>query len=132
MTDLLFVYGTLMQQAANPFSEHLRQHSRYIGRGSFPGQLYLVSWYPGAVSDPAALTNVCGEVFQLLQPDLTLPLLDEYEDTAGDTGEFVRKPVTVSVVGQQKRCWVYLYNFSVEKLVHIPTGDFRPYLKGEL
>ena len=131
MTDLLFVYGTLMEQTANPFSEYLRQHSRNIGRGSFPGQLYLVSWYPGAVSDPAAPTNVRGEVFQLLQPDLTLPLLDEYEDTAGDTGEFVRKPVTVSVVGQQKRCWVYLYNFSVEKLVHISTGDFRPYLKGE-
>ena len=126
--NLLFVYGTLIQNAGNPFAYHLRQHSQFVGRAHFAGRLYRIDWYPGAIADQAATTQVHGDVFHLHQPDSTLALLDEYEDTAGESGEFVRAIVPVTILGQKTDCWVYLYNYPTANLVQIESGDFRSYI----
>lgn len=128
INDRLFVYGTLMQEASNSYAAHLHTHSTFIGRGHFTGRLFRVGWYPGAVHDPAATGHVLGEVYQLRQPAATLVLLDEYEDTAGESGEFIRAIVPVTVLGQNVDCWVYLYNHPTVNLVQVESGDFRPFL----
>lgn len=128
MTKLLFVYGTLMQAASNSYAVHLHNHSTFVGRAYFPGRLFRVGWYPGAIYEPAASSQVHGEAFLLHQPDETLALLDVYEDTAGETGEFVRAIIPVTILGQNIDCWVYLYNHLTANLVQIESGDFRPFL----
>lgn len=128
ITNLLFVYGTLMQAAANPYAVHLHANSTFVGRAYFTGRLFRVGWYPGAVYDSAAATLVHGEVYALQQPAETLSLLDEYEGLDGDVGEYLRVIVPVSVLGQTVDCWVYVYNYPTANLVQLASGDFREYL----
>ncbi|MCY7357467.1 MAG: gamma-glutamylcyclotransferase [Rudanella sp.] len=124
-TDFLFVYGTLMQQFANPYARQLRQQSRFVDCGHLPGQLFRVSWFPGAVPDPTATTFIHGEIYQLHNPTEALPVLDEYEDTAVDgSGIYIRKALSVHVGSESLMCWIYTYNASTANLVLIEGGRF--------
>ena len=125
VTDLLFVYGTLMQGFTNPYARQLRRESRFVGLGHLPGHLYRVSWFPGAVPDPTAITLIHGEVYQLHNPTETLRVLDEYEDTAADgSGIYIRKALPVHVGDESLTCWIYTYNASTANLVPIEGGRF--------
>lgn len=122
-TDLLFVYGTLMQGFTNPYARQLHQQSRFVGTGHLPGKLYRISWFPGAVPAPTAKSLIHGEVYQLLNPTETLLKLDEYEDVAADgSGIYVRRALPVLVADQILTCWIYTYNASTAKLVPIESG----------
>jgi len=123
VTDLLFVYGTLMQGFLNPYARQLHQQSRFVGFGHLPGKLYRISWFPGAVPDPKATSRIYGEVYQLQTPTETLPVLDEYEDLAADgSGIYIRRALPVLVADQLLTCWIYTYNASTAKLVPIVSG----------
>ncbi len=123
ITDLLFVYGTLMQGFHNPYARQLRQQSRFIGFGHLPGLLYRIDWFPGAVPDAAATSLIHGEVYQLKTPTETLRILDEYEDVAADgSGIYIRKALPVQVGEESLMCWIYTYNTSTESLVPIEGG----------
>lgn len=125
ITDLLFVYGTLMQGYTNPYAQQLHRESRFVGCGHMPGQLFRVSWFPGAVPDPTALTLIHGEVYQLHNPTETLRVLDEYEDTAADgSGIYIRKALPVLMGEQVLICWIYTYNALTESLVLVEDGRF--------
>ncbi|GAA4411563.1 gamma-glutamylcyclotransferase [Nibrella viscosa] len=131
VTDLLFVYGTLMQQARNPVAEQLHRQSTYLGQGRLPGRLYRVGWFPGAVFDPTGTDQILGEIYRMHAPAELLRILDAYEDTADSgsgAGLFVRKLLPVIGIRQTLPCWVYLYNESTETLPQIRPGDFSPYL----
>ena len=124
----LFTYGTLMQGFDNPFATQLHENSIYEGKGHFPGMLYLISWYPGAIYDANAGSNVHGDIFRLSSPETLIPQLDEYEDVFEDekSSLYLRKSIAVTTESSMSiNCWVYLYNQSVAGLEHISDGRFK-------
>jgi len=124
----LFTYGTLMQGFNNPFAEQLHRNSEWEEKGSFPGSLFLISWYPGAVFDPNAASKVHGEIYRLFTPEALIPELDAYEDVFEDekTSLYLRKTVSITrESGGTVDCWVYLYNQPVTGLPLIEDGRFK-------
>ncbi|MDX5408149.1 MAG: gamma-glutamylcyclotransferase [Chromatiaceae bacterium] len=128
MSDYLFVYGTLRQNAKHPVHQQLAAHANFVAMARYQARLYQLSYYPGAVPSASAADQVVGELYQLLQPELLLPQLDKYEEC----GEGFAKPqeyrrelqqVTLNS-GESVSAWVYIYNRSVEHLDLILSGDF--------
>ena len=79
-TEYIFVYGTLRQNANHPMHQLLAQHSCFVAMARYQARLYQVDYYPGALPSNNAADQVVGELYQLLQPELLLPALDEYEE----------------------------------------------------
>jgi gamma-glutamylcyclotransferase (GGCT)/AIG2-like uncharacterized protein YtfP len=79
MNNLLFVYGTLMNDIESMISNHLKTNSFLLGEGKAKGLLYDLGRYPGFVHNPEAETEVLGHIFQLDDPEEMLKTLDEYE-----------------------------------------------------
>jgi len=126
--EYLFVYGTLMKGFENPFAEKLNKLSVFEGNGSFPGLLYQVDWYPGAVYFQESKFTVFGEVYKIKNAPGLLQELDEYEDVSEDENVslYVRRIVTVKLENESVLdCWVYLYNQPVADLKQIESGLFR-------
>ncbi|WP_128547389.1 gamma-glutamylcyclotransferase family protein [Larkinella soli] len=112
LSSLLFVYGTLLSASNHPMAATLRQLGERVGPGHFPGRLFHLGGYPGAVYEPEAATLVHGEIHRLTDPERSLPLLDDYE---GD--EYARALVPVRTEGGLVDCWTYLFIR--------PTAPFR-------
>lgn len=124
--DLLFVYGTL-RLAAGGGVHRLLGGATFLGEALWPGRLYLVDGYPGAV--PAGDGSlVRGELYRLAEPAANLTELDRYEECGPEYGaaaEYSRVVVRVaSVDGPELEAWIYLYNRPVDRLVRIESGDF--------
>ena len=81
-SPFLFVYGTLKSEAINTNAQHLHQHAQLLGRARWPGRLYLISNYPGAVPSSSNNEFVNGELWRLNDPDQLLATLDVYEECA--------------------------------------------------
>ncbi|MFN7118791.1 MAG: gamma-glutamylcyclotransferase [Saprospiraceae bacterium] len=130
MNDFLFVYGTLMNNIQSTIADYLHQNSDFIGEGSFPGKLYDLGSYPGAIYNAQANTLVYGHVFKLHDSQLMLKRLDFYEGIntmQPDKNEYRRELVPVQVNNDVINCWVYLYNFKTEGLKEIVSGDYLAY-----
>ena len=126
--DYLFVYGTLMRGFDNPFAEKMHRNSFFKGNGSFPGLLYKVDWYPGAIYKTDCLSMVYGEVFMVHNSVALLRDLDEYEDVFEDEDNslYVRRSIPIEMEnGSIVNCWTYLYNQPVTDLKLIESGNFR-------
>ena len=128
MPDYLFVYGTLRQNAKHPMHQQLVKHARFVAMAQYRARLYQVSYYPGAVPSNDVANQVVGELYQLQQPDIILPLLDQYEE-CGDgfaaPQEYRRELQQVTLEsGESVSAWVYIYNRDVSALTQIPSGDF--------
>jgi gamma-glutamylcyclotransferase (GGCT)/AIG2-like uncharacterized protein YtfP len=123
----LFVYGTLMRGFDNPFAAQLRAHATFVAEGYFPGRLYRISWYPGAVYEVESPTKVWGEIYQLLDFQNLIPKLDAYEDVQELDSEslYVRrqKPIWTEN-GSLFVCWIYLYNQSLTNALLLKNGKF--------
>lgn len=129
-SDFLFTYGTLMQGFENPFAQKLRLLSTFEGQGSFPGSLFKISWYPGAVHAEHSDNRVYGEVYRLTRSAELLAELDEYEDVFEDEAQslYLRRIIPIQMRhGPVVPSWVYLYNQSVTDLKKIENGDFRTF-----
>jgi gamma-glutamylcyclotransferase (GGCT)/AIG2-like uncharacterized protein YtfP len=125
ITNLLFVYGTLMQAFDNPYARQLRTESWFVGPGHLPGILYRVSWFPGAVPDSSARSLIHGEVYKLKNPEEMLLVLDDYEDVGdNETGLYVRRQLPVQVGDRALNCWLYVYNESTDGLMVVEEGKF--------
>lgn len=125
-TPFLFVYGTLMREFDNPWAEMLRTHAVFTSSGSFPGRLYLVDWFPGAVYQPKAEQKVHGEIYRVTDPVFLIPQLDDYEDIHAEPSLYRREIIPIS--GSDDRiyhCWAYIYNLPADGLPEIPDGRFR-------
>lgn len=126
--NLLFVYGTLRYGNENATRKLLAHSADFVDYGTYQGKLYLVDTYPGAVASDCPNDKVHGEVYQLRQPDLLLPVLDEYEEcSAGfmQPTEYLRKLQPVQLrTGEILSAWVYLYNKPTNPLQKITTGYF--------
>ena len=88
------VYGTLLKQSRSKMSAFLKTNSRIVGEGSFPGLLYDLGDYPGAIFIPECQSKVYGTIHYLSNPANTLRLLDKYEETGPEfqqPNEYIRE-----------------------------------------
>uniref|UniRef100_A0A486XK08 Gamma-glutamylcyclotransferase AIG2-like domain-containing protein n=1 Tax=Rheinheimera sp. BAL341 TaxID=1708203 RepID=A0A486XK08_9GAMM len=108
--------------------QQLAKHARFVGMARLQACLYQVSYYPGAVPSSDVADQVLGELYQLLQPKVLLPLLDNYEECGpGFTQpqEYRRELQQVTLAnGASVSAWVYIYNRSTVGLRLIASGDF--------
>ncbi|HEY0924012.1 gamma-glutamylcyclotransferase family protein [Rheinheimera pacifica] len=128
MQHYLFVYGTLRQNANHPMHQLLAQYGRFVAMARYQARLYQVAYYPGAVPSNNAADQVVGELYQLLQPDLLLPALDNYEECSpqfAQPHEYRREQQNITLDnGDTVIAWVYVYNRSTDGLTLIQNGDF--------
>ncbi|QJW92080.1 gamma-glutamylcyclotransferase [Spirosoma taeanense] len=130
-SDFLIVYGTLRPGFTNSPAQYLRQHSQYVGEGTFPGLLVDLGTYPGALYQPDSQTRVWGTVYQLGNDKYQLlDRLDEYEgvgESFQQPTEYVRTLIPVRCGTETLTCWVYLYNLSTDGNLCIQSGDYVTY-----
>lgn len=128
MRDYVFVYGTLRQNANHPMQQLLAQHSRFVAMARYQARLYQVDYYPGAVPSTDVADQVTGELYLLQQPELVLPLLDNYEECSpgfAQPQEYQRELQSITLEnGETVSAWVYVYNRSTDGLRLIKSGDF--------
>jgi gamma-glutamylcyclotransferase (GGCT)/AIG2-like uncharacterized protein YtfP len=125
----IFVYGTLMQGFANPFAKKLHKNALWRGKSSFPGQLFDLGTYPGAIYQPDATTHVQGEVWELTDFQKTIASLDHYEGIHDFKPEYIRQEVPIVLENRETIfCWVYLFCQPVESFRIITHGDYRKWL----
>jgi gamma-glutamylcyclotransferase (GGCT)/AIG2-like uncharacterized protein YtfP len=129
METYLFAYGTLRPGLAPPNAQHLVKSSRPIGVGSAPGRLYDFGPYPGAIFDPAASTQIKGDVLALPEDaEVMLAQLDVYEGYLPDDAPgslFVRIRQTVTLAdGREFSCWAYRYNQNVRQAPLVAGGEY--------
>jgi len=126
--NLIFVYGTLLLKSGLPVIDFFHKNSSFVEGATFTGKLFEIDGYPGAVFSPDSRTLVHGKVFRMLDSKRVLAELDVYEETGTqfpDPNEYVRKKLVVQTFsGAKLNCWVYLYNWPVEELYQISSGNY--------
>ncbi|NRB49389.1 MAG: gamma-glutamylcyclotransferase [Saprospiraceae bacterium] len=130
MVDLLFVYGTLMQDFQSEITQVLRNKSELIGEGWTTGRLYDIGSYPGLVYESQGDRRVRGEIYRMYQPELLLPVLDYYEMIDPETpaeNEYKRTLLPITRLDQIEDCWTYIFQQPVANLPEISSGDYRTY-----
>jgi len=130
MSVLLFVYGTLRQGHSNPMAVYLSQHAEYVTDGWFQGQLYQISFYPGAVASEQAHHSVYGEVYRL-RDKAVLEVLDDYEECSprhASPTEYQRISTRIQALDGAvlESVWIYVYQWPLEGKALIEGGDFMP------
>ncbi|MBC8054647.1 MAG: gamma-glutamylcyclotransferase [Sphingobacteriaceae bacterium] len=127
--ERLFIYGTLLQ-SDNTFGRHLKNNSKYLGKGHFRGKLYNIGEYPGAIYLPGD-SFVFGSIVLLNEPEETLKVMDEYEgygDKHTQPNEFIRQTLDIETDTGFMKCWVYLYNLPVNQFQEITKGNYIDFL----
>src|ERR1700761_9864050 len=127
--ELLFVYGTLLT-ADNEFGKLLTENCSFYKYGKFKGELYDVGEYRGAILNAAGDGYVHGCIYKLASAEVILKLLDEYEGISANDEpphEYIREMVAIETENEPVSCWVYLYNWPVEGLVKISSGNYLQY-----
>ena len=79
ISDLLFVYGTLMRGFDHPMAKLLAGNAEFLGPAQCRGRLYLVKHYPGLVASDDDADIVHGELFRLREREAMLREFDMYE-----------------------------------------------------
>jgi gamma-glutamylcyclotransferase (GGCT)/AIG2-like uncharacterized protein YtfP len=117
----LFVYGILRPESLHPMARRLRIGARHVGKGSVPGVLYDLGYYPAAFFREDARARVQGDVFELKPDGKLLALLDDYEGT----GRFYHRLVLEIALakGGSIRAWAYGVGEPLRARL-IGSGDF--------
>jgi len=129
--ELVFFYGTLLTPFNRTAQLHIDHDLVLRGRGTIAAALFDLGIYPAAV--PADDSRVCGEVFEMINRDRVLAVLDELEGyRPGDpaTSLYTREltPVTMTD-GTIVKAWAYFYNAPLGRAERIESGDYLAYLK---
>ncbi len=120
----LFVYGTL-KRGGKSYRELSGKHAvRFVGEARIRGALYNLSReaFPGAVVTPSPNRFVKGDLFELHDPQRSLPELDDFEGV--DEGLFRRELVDAWARGRRVKAWAYLYARPLTDANLIPTGIY--------
>ncbi|MEZ5849714.1 MAG: gamma-glutamylcyclotransferase family protein [Hyphomicrobiaceae bacterium] len=133
MTDLLFVYGTLMQAAhaariGGTERARLALSGTHLGPASMPGRLYDLGDYPAMTEPSAADDIVHGEVYRLTDAQAVFRWLDPYEGISdGDLApEYARCERCVTLVqGCTAPAWVYLWLGALSESQLVAGGRWR-------
>jgi gamma-glutamylcyclotransferase (GGCT)/AIG2-like uncharacterized protein YtfP len=117
----IFVYGILRPESPHPMARRLRIGARHVGKGSAPGVLYDLGYYPAAFFSEDAKTRIQGNVFELKPDGKLLAALDEYEGT----GHFYHRLVLEIALakGGSIKAWAYGVN-EPPRAKLIASGDF--------
>jgi gamma-glutamylcyclotransferase (GGCT)/AIG2-like uncharacterized protein YtfP len=128
ISDLLFVYGTLMRGFDHPMAKLLSGHADFIGEAQCGGRLYRVKHYPGLVLSDTPDEIVFGELYRLRQPAELLREFDMYEacgEGFAQPTEYIRQMLTVTCAdGTTAQAWTYVYNWPAAHLPRIASGRF--------
>ena len=128
ISDLLFVYGTLMRGFDHPMARLLSNSADFIGEARCQGRLYRIKHYPGLVLSDDAADVVFGEIYHLRAREALLNEFDMYEacgEGFPEPTEYVRKMLKVTLEdGSASEAWTYLYNWPVTRLPRIASGRF--------
>ncbi len=129
MTDLLFVYGTLMHASKHPMARRLREAAAYLGPAHYQGRLYMISYYPGLVPSDDPADHVHGDLYRVPDDAALMAALDEYENCGPgypDPAEYVRTTQTITLTRDSSRhdALVYLYNWPLNEASRIASGRF--------
>ena len=117
----IFVYGTLRSESDHPMARRLCARARLVGKGSVPGRLYDLGWYPAAMFDEGEKRRIVGDVFALRPGSRLLAELDAYE--AGDPN-YARVPLQVKLTdGGTVTAWAYGVTQEPSARL-IQSGDF--------
>ena len=120
-SSYVFVYGTLRKGQANDITL-LSPAPDYVGKGTTPGTLFQLGWYPGLVLGGQG--KVVGEVYRIT-PQLERRL-DEIEEVYPEpTNEYFKLLIPIEVEGVSLTCIVYEIN--PERLAGKPliaSGDW--------
>ena len=131
MTNLVFFYGTLMSGFQRAGREPVNHELKLVGRGWISAALFDLGIYPAAV--PAEDSQVRGELYQMLEPNRVLRVLDEiegYRSTEPDASLYTRVQRRVTLDdGRLTPAWVYFYNAPLGRAERIESGDYREHLK---
>jgi gamma-glutamylcyclotransferase (GGCT)/AIG2-like uncharacterized protein YtfP len=123
----LFVYGTLRRGASADLSLQYPDNVRWLRHGWVLGQLFQVSYYPGLVLE-ATGNRIVGDLFELLNPDLQLACLDDFEGCSERfpmPHEYQRQMTEIfSDSAPPLPAWVYVYHAPTHGLDTIPSGNF--------
>lgn len=129
--NYLFVYGTLLKKSNNEMSNFLASHAVLIGKGYFYGNLYEVTWYPGAILSNNTSEKVFGMIFKIENSQEVFKVLDDYEGIGEQYSEphlFKKKLITAFLKdGTPFETFVYVYSQSIIGLKQISSGDFLKY-----
>ncbi|RZA02561.1 MAG: gamma-glutamylcyclotransferase [Sphingobacteriaceae bacterium] len=131
MINKLFIYGSLLE-TDNEFGRYLQKHATFYKPGKLYGKLYDAGEYPAAIYLPQTDYKVHGNIIQLINIEETLKVIDDYEGFGDDQLQpnlFIRKLLTVQTHDEDVKCWVYLYNYPINQLKQIPSGDYLSYKK---
>ena len=131
MTDLVFFYGTLMTPFNRAGRLRVDQHLVYTGRGTIAGALFDLGIYPAAI--PAEDNSVVwGEVYEAIEPEAVLKVLDEIEGhrpNAPERSLYTRVLTDVTLeTGRAEKAWVYFYNAPLGQAQRIASGDYLEFL----
>src|ERR1044071_6674089 len=128
MSELLFLYGTLLPSTAPEEISAIVRRFRRLGPGHVRGRLYDLGEFPGAVLDPSSRTIIHGELVSLPSQTRILDALDRYEEfdpLAPKKSLFVRKKAKVLMDnGSSREGWIYVYNRPPGKAKLVRGGDY--------
>jgi gamma-glutamylcyclotransferase (GGCT)/AIG2-like uncharacterized protein YtfP len=127
--NLLFTYGTLLDEPTNPYAQMVFDEGDFLGEAYFQGQLYDIGDYPGTIDSKDPRDRVIGRLHQLRDASILSNYLDDYEGCGpNDTEpyEFVRvqRDVIIARDGKKLKAWIYLYNLPVKGYKRIPGGSY--------
>ena len=126
--EFIFVYGTLRKEFSSSMSSILQRCCNYLSPGQMQGKMYEVGEYPGAVESDNPEDIVHGDIYSIIDPEIVLPVLDEYEECSEKFSrphEYVRKMKMISTPGGESiSAWVYIYNHDVTGFPRIRSGDY--------
>lgn len=131
-TDYVAVYGSLRR---GQITDHKMGRMEFVGSGTIDASLFALGWYPGVKLGSGETTVV--DVFKLPEDhnlrEAILYDLDGYEGYREKdplNSLFVRKVVLVEsgdFEDEPLLCYVYEYNYPVNRAPHIASGDWNDY-----
>lgn len=131
MAELAFFYGTLMTGFDRRRRAGIESKLRYVGRGWIQAALFDLGIYPAAI--PSSEGRVWGEVYEMLEPDSVLAVLDEIEGYTPDDPNrslYTRERVPATLEdGRTVDVWVYFYNAPLGQAPLIASGDYLQHVR---
>ena len=128
MSNLLFVYGTLMADFDSAMARFLKDRAQFLGEGKVRGGLIDLGQYPGLVPGLPAPNGVRGHIFAMEDPGFLLDTLDAYEGIdpfRPQESEYRRELLEVEREEGARLCWAYVYQGKFDGLPLIPF-DYYP------
>jgi gamma-glutamylcyclotransferase (GGCT)/AIG2-like uncharacterized protein YtfP len=130
----LFVYGTLLI-SGNQYAAYLQKHCKRMGEGKIKGKLYDIGEYPGAIINTNDRQYIHGSIYLMDDATSVLQIIDEYEGLGPgepQPHEYVRSIVDIETANGIVACWMYLYNWPINKFPKVSDGRYLEYINHKI